>query len=75
MTVFERQVYELVLRRIGKKNSFSISLDKLIARLGSSQTTKHQKQAILAIVKKQSLPNFLVAFKKENDVVVFSKSK
>ncbi len=75
LTVFERQVYELVLRRIGKKNSFSISLDKLIARLGSSQTTKHQKQAILAIVKKQSLPNFLVAFKKENDVVVFSKSK
>ena len=67
----ERRVYEIARKMCGSKSSFEIGLSKLLKRTGARTELKRFRHTLKEIATHNHLPDYLVAFDEERDVVMF----
>lgn len=67
----ERRVYEIARKMCGSQTSFEIGLNKLLKRTGARTELKRFRHTLKEIATHNHLPDYLVTFDEERDVVVF----
>lgn len=67
----ERRVYEIARKMCGARHEFEIGLEKLLKRTGARMELKRFRHTIKEIATHNHLPDYLVAFDEERDMVVF----
>lgn len=67
----ERRVYEIARKMCGSQTMFEIGLNKLLKRTGARTELKRFRHTIKVIATHNHLPDYLVVFDEERDVVVF----
>ncbi len=68
----ERRVYELARKHCGQQKVWRISLAKLLLKTGSQSPAKRFRQMIRLLAAHDHLPDYLVAYEEEADMVVFT---
>lgn len=71
----ERRLYEVVLKHCGKQAHWSIGLEGLQEKIGSTQTLKHFKADLMKIIREDSLNSYHVGFDKLRGIVSFRPKK
>ncbi|MBL4571585.1 MAG: replication initiator protein A [Gammaproteobacteria bacterium] len=66
-----RRIYEIARKHCGRKNSFIISLSILQKKAGSVAPERDFKRTLLAIMKSQILPDFIIEFDEVREMVKF----
>ena len=67
----ERRVYEIARKMCGARPEFEIGLEKLLKRTGARMELKRFRHTLKEIATHNHLPDYLVAFDEERDMVVF----
>ncbi len=67
----EQRLYELARKHCGRQPSWKVSLDVLHKKSGSTSPLKKFRLNIKQIAKSKHLPDYLVAYDEENDLVIF----
>ena len=67
----ERRLYEVALKHCGKQSRWSIGLESLQDKVGSTQTPRHFKAELMKIIKADSLNSYHIGYDKLRDVVSF----
>jgi plasmid replication initiation protein len=67
----ERRVYELARKHCGRKDEFSIGLEKLHSKAGSRGNLREFRRAIKQLVEDDHLPDYHVEYEREIDTVRF----
>lgn len=67
----ERRVYEIARKMCGARPEFEIKLEKLLKRTGSRMELKRFRHTIREIATHNHLPDYLVAFDEDRDMVIF----
>lgn len=67
----ERRVYEIARKMCGSQTSFEIGLNKLLKRTGARTQLKRFRHTLKEIATHNHLPDYLVTFDEQRDVVVF----
>ncbi|MBU2360043.1 MAG: replication initiator protein A [Alphaproteobacteria bacterium] len=67
----ERRVYEIARKMCGAQASFEIGLGKLLKRTGARTELKRFRHTMRDIATHNHLPDYLVTFDEERDMVVF----
>jgi len=67
----ERRIYEIARKMCGSQTFFEISLNKLLKRTGARTELNRFRHTLKEIATHNHLPDYLVAFDEERDVVVF----
>lgn len=57
----EKRLYQIARKHCGKQNSFSISLPKLAAKVGTSQEIRQFKAELLKVIKADNIPDYVLA--------------
>lgn len=68
----DRRLYEIARKHCGKQAEFTISLEKLHAKTGSTALLKMFRHNVKQLAKINDLPDYKVQLNAENDVVVFT---
>jgi plasmid replication initiation protein len=68
----ERRIYELARKHCGQQASWKVSLEILHKKSGSKGSDKEFRRAVRELVESDHLPDYLVAFDSEADMVTFS---
>ena len=68
----ERRVYELARKHCGQQVDWKISMQKLLLKSGSRSPVKRFRQMIKELAKHDHLPDYLVSFDEDTDMVVFT---
>ena len=71
----ERRLYEVVLKHCGKQAHWSIGLEGLQEKIGSTQTLRHFKADLMKIIREDSLNYYHVGFDKLRGIVSFRPKK
>lgn len=69
----DRRIYELARKHCGEQDSFKISLDLLYKKSGYTSPLKHFRAAIKSLAKSNDLPDYLVIYDLEKDLVMFTQ--
>jgi len=69
----DRRIYEIASKFCGKSNSKKISLEKLYQKTGATMVLRNFRVALNSLVVAKVLPDFLVEFDRESDMVTFTK--
>ena len=67
----ERRVYEIARKMCGSQTSFEIGLNKLLKRTGARTELKRFRHTLKEMAAHDHLPDYLVMFDEERDMVVF----
>lgn len=67
----ERRLYELARKHCGQQRSWLVGLDLLREKCGSHSSLREFRRQLIAIVKTQNLPEYLMAYSCESDKVTF----
>ena len=67
----ERRVYEIARKMCGSQATFEIGLNKLLKRTGARTELKRFRHTVKEIATHNHLPDYLVSFDEERDMVVF----
>jgi plasmid replication initiation protein len=67
----ERRVYEIARKMCGARPMFEIGLEKLLKRTGSLMELKRFRFTMKEIATHNHLPDYLVSFDEERDIVIF----
>lgn len=70
----DRRLYELARKHCGKQPKWSISLENLHKKSGSSASLRRFRQSIKAIAAEDVLPTYRMSFDVEADLVTFTNS-
>jgi len=68
----ERRVYEIARKHCGQQPDWKIGLDTLHKKTGSKSDQKEFRRAVRDLAQHNHLPDYLVVFEPENDMVVFT---
>lgn len=68
----ERRVYEIARKHCGQQKTWRISLAKLLLKTGSQSPEKRFRQMIKLLAKHDHLPDYLVTFDDEADMIIFT---
>jgi len=71
----DRRIYELARKHCGQQEVWKVSMTVLHEKSGSSAILRRFRFEVLALVKSDELPDYLVVYEPENDVVTFSIRK
>lgn len=67
----DRRIYELARKHCGAQEKWSISLEKLHIKSGSSSSLREFRRAIKVLSEANHLPGYTVSFTEKNDKVIF----
>lgn len=67
----ERRVYEIARKMCGARPEFEIGLEKLLRRTGSRMELKRFRHTMKEIATHNHLPDYIILFDEERDMVVF----
>ena len=68
----ERRIYELARKHCGQQASWKVSLDILFKKSGSQGTDRRFRFAVKELAGSDHLPDYLVSFDAEADMVTFT---
>ena len=71
----DRRIYEIARKHCSHKLSWSISLEKLHKKTGTTDAIRNFRVAINSLAKVDALPGYKVIFDRENDMVTFQSRK
>lgn len=67
----ERRIYEIARKHCGRKTKWSIKLDNLQNKCGSSSPRRHFRAHVMRIAEFDHLPDYYIDFIEDEDLVVF----
>ena len=68
----ERRIYELARKHCGQQPSWKASIEVLHKKSGSKSTDKEFRRAVRNLAASDHLPDYLVSFDSESDMVLFT---
>ena len=67
----DRRIYELARKHCGKQRSWSISIELLHKKTGSTAPIRNFKIAIKSLVESNDLPDYKLEYDIEKNIVIF----
>jgi len=69
----DRRIYELARKHCGSQKEWTIGLNLLLKKTGSSEKLKEFRRSIKSLVATNELPDYNVSYNLESDLVVFTQ--